>query len=538
MPKEKKLPRREVEKAKPEFEKTKKVVEQLNIHNSKPPAGDPKPFKLLDQSVLGTVSARLYTAEAQLQETRPRMYIVGFTESAKQWREKTKAFGGDLGGYWNDFRNETGVRAVTSGLEPQERARIYSALNMLELADRDGGLTAWLQRFGAEMGADKSSWEELADAAEGIQRSIKFAVEILDQTLGQEKLSDPARNLRNELALALDAVGAEVSRRITEFKKQGNYKGHELAAVSARLKAESAAGVEDRLREAFVEKHKLKQAFVAELPASLQDDAEVQVAGSKVDGWHVEALDLGRIAAGGPNRNPQADLDAANRLNLAADALGGKLAEIAKWKGDSSHDILGLDPTRLQRTRAAAIGLADCVRKEQKRLADQLVSPDAKKLLLTGTGVAKIEAALDGLRWAEKISSGNTISDTVKADFDAIRQHIVLELGGRLWQAPYNFVESKLADPTINRDTSLHKAFTLGFGQCGLSELLDRWNARKPDETYELAWLMLARLREFKATASEAFRKAPDFADFLNATFDAIAVEVGTDVDTQMKSTT
>src|SRR5262249_32058643 len=149
------------------------------IANSKRPEGKPKPRRDLEADVHEATVKAIKSSQEKLAATKPRSFIPNYAEAAKPWEARARTSRTDLAGYWNDVRHEVGVRIRADGFPQADAALISKALDLLEAADGDGGFTPWLERWRGEVSYTKPSYEECADAAAAIEKSVKFTMELL-----------------------------------------------------------------------------------------------------------------------------------------------------------------------------------------------------------------------------------------------------------------------------------------------------------------------------------------------------------------------
>jgi hypothetical protein len=148
MPKE--LPHRSISwaasrEAESTLDSKKRELKAKKIDNGTPPKDKAKPWRMLEDDVFISIRARLAQARVDLESTPPRAFggtRADFDRRAEPWRTKTTKYGRDLAGFWNDVRQDIGVRVTTLGLEAQEAERFNKLLDLLEVTENDNGLGA------------------------------------------------------------------------------------------------------------------------------------------------------------------------------------------------------------------------------------------------------------------------------------------------------------------------------------------------------------------------------------------------------------
>jgi hypothetical protein len=170
-PREHALPRREISpKTKKFFEEKRGEIEAKTPHRigENPKSHVAKPRRALEADPLHQISQSLENASQRLKSlaTVRRGFID--TKEAANWKETVSAYRGDLSGFWNDIKLDVAGRVDGPGTNTAENNLISTASDLLEAAEREGGLSGWLDRWKDAIAAphNEVSWEELGDLAD------------------------------------------------------------------------------------------------------------------------------------------------------------------------------------------------------------------------------------------------------------------------------------------------------------------------------------------------------------------------------------
>ena len=283
------LPRHEIEpkKVEPEYRaKETELAQRKNLKNipirwsgvRKAPL-DPHDGSLPAKNV------EFKAATAKLKKLASGGPIAGSHRTADPWRNReAQKVRGDLAGYWSDIKHEVASRLGTTG-NPKLEAALQKTLGWLEMAEREGGLSTWLDAWNdaqhatrvGRMGGDVSgSWHDLAERIGNIHQGIEFCKEIVKdgfgESFGQERSS-------TNLVLTLDAIGLEISRQAEEIIAQG--KTPEPAplfdAIKERMKTVSERSMVAERMHTGLENGTLHDAFAAEIPDAIRQDGVKQL---------------------------------------------------------------------------------------------------------------------------------------------------------------------------------------------------------------------------------------------------------------------
>jgi hypothetical protein len=536
MPRE--LPRRVVEpKPAKLFKELKKELEGKKKINTAPPKGQPKGRGSIDPSVLDPLLERLTARQATLKGIRPRVFLANFEAVAEVWRAAARECRGDLAGFWNDVRHEVGVRARAELPHQQEVDQFNKVLDYLESADLDGGLSEWLDRW-KMVATDRlsPSWEALDETTEALEQSIRYQAELLDQFT--EPLSERAKELRAELAHALEAIGAEISRNLEKRRDTDEKLGPESAAIADRLMSQTLRkGVDRRLKEALAG-GRLKEAFLAEFPEALRNVLGVRVAVDLLSDCQVAAGNLQELINTGPGRAIKDEIALARDLALKTDKLSSGLKQILDTTNaqgmTENTDPVALNAARYSLLSSSIGSLAEMLRDNMLRLSDQLKSPTAKAALLD-SGSMVVGGPFESLITRRRMGGhvyDRAYEPTRQAfkEFNDVKKSSDLPLG-TVWRQTYDYIYKHLVETARPvHDKSLAEAFKKDFGQAGLAGAMDKWGKRTPADAPTLGWALVVKLREYKATVADTLRIRPDLAEFLGYCLDAITEGVTEDV--------
>jgi hypothetical protein len=189
-----------------------------------------------------------------------------------------------------------------------------------------------------------------------------------------------------------------------------------------------------------------------------------------------------------------------------------------------TNDAL-LDTTRLN-------DMAFVVRRVAGELAVRLESLAAGM----GDDLARILKEGDGLLGLKKFG---TWQPSVRGTYEFIQ---VFRTGarkdpqkapfGESWrQASRSVLDGLATLGNTSFDPTLGKTFRDGFAAGELADLLDRWAARKPEDTYGLGWQLVVKLRNHKQDLEALFAKSPRYQEFLRHTLDAITEVVAQELE-------
>jgi hypothetical protein len=532
MPRE--LPRRVVDPkpAKP-FKELKKDLEGKNKFNTAPPKGQPKARGYIEESVLQQLKANFEARQVALKGVRPKAFLANFEPVAEVWRGAARECRGDLAGFWNDVRHEVGVRARAELPHQQEVDQFNRVLDYLESADLDGGLSDWLDRWkGVASDRLDPSWEALDEATEALEQSIRYHAELLD--LLPDTLSERAKELRAELAHALEAIGAEISRNLEQRSNPREMMGTAFAAIADRLTSQTLRkGVDRRLKEALAG-GRLKEAFLAEVPGGLRTNLEVRSIVDALSDCQAAAGELQELIKTGLGRAAKAEIERARDLALKTDILTNQLQQVldlAYARATSRNDPpLELEESRYGQLSSSFGSLAEVLRDNMIRLGDQIKSVTAKAELWESKSMVE-NGALDTLIKRRKdVHPSDNAYAQIRKGFADIKKNPQVPLGN-VWRLTRDFVQQQL-DSTARpgQNQALADAFRKDFGNSGLAEAMDKWVKVTPADAPTLAWALAVKLREHKAKAAETLKIRPDLAEFLGYCLDAITEGVTEDV--------
>jgi hypothetical protein len=465
----------------------------------------------------------------------------GFIDTGEtaSWRETVSAYRGDLSGFWNDIKVDVAGRV---GSNPSDNALISTAADLLEAAERKGGLSGWLDRWKDAIAAPRNelSWEELADLADRVRGGIEFCTALVDEAFGGET----AGRSRTDLHLALDAIAAELAREIEAFRKMDGVgvAGTELDAVKDRLKVQDRrAGVEERLHQAWTARSKgLGAKCVAEVPGIMRDAQKVQSVAHLVEGWRSQAGDVEQYI-NTRDADPEDLRTAAKTLDAASRALSNKIMDMYPVdRSMAGTDDLG--PTRHSNLCVVLRQIASELVALQVNLGNRTLDEDAKRALLHGAGLKQIRSAGGLIESYDQTQNKGSIYATVRDARELARNaptNPAAGFGKLTWGDPCKYAMTKLGDKSFpGNDPALATRFQneiIGAGD--LTKSLNRWGARKSGETYGLAWELVAGLRDHKRKIEAMFPVTNPLRELLGYNLDAITGVVAGDLKRESPAT-
>jgi hypothetical protein len=542
MGRERELPRREIStKSEKTFEEKRKDIEKKTPHRigENPRNHKAKARRELAADLLLQINGSLDNASQRLRSLATvRRGSIDTTEAAK-WRETVSAYRGDLSGFWNDIKVEVAGRG---GSSTAENNLISTAADLLEAAERKGGLSGWLDRWKDAIAApgNELSWEELGDLADRVRAGIEFCTALVDEAFG----SQTAGRSRTNLHLALDAIAAEVAREIEAFRKMDRIgvAGTELEAVKDRLKVQDRrAGVEERLHQAWTARPKgLGAKCVAEVPGIMREAQKVQSAAHLIEGWRSQAADVEKYI-NTTDVDPDDLRNAAKTLDAASRALCTKIRDMYTVDPSmSGTDNLG--PTRHSNLCFVLRQIASELVELQVNLGNRTLDQEAKDALLHGAGLKQIRSAGGFIENYDQTQNKASIYTSVRDARELARTaptNPAAGFGRLTWSNPCKYTMTKLGEKSFpGYDPALATRFQneiIGVGD--LDKSLDRWGARQPGETYGLAWELVAGLRDHKRKIEAMFPVSNPLREFLGYNLDAITGVVAGDLKRESPAT-
>jgi hypothetical protein len=538
-PRHQALPRREINpKTEKSFKEKRGEIEAKTPHRigENPKGHVAKPRRTLDADPLIQIMQSLKNASQRLNSlaTVRRGFID--TKEAANWKETVSAYRGDLSGFWNDIKLDVAGRVGGPGTNTAENNLISTASDLLEAAEREGGLSGWLDHWKDAITAphNEVSWEELGDLADRVRGGIEFCTALVDEAFGGQT----AGRSRTDLHLALDAIAAELAREIDAFQTMSRIgvEGTELGAVEGRLKVQDRrAGIEERLHQACTNLHSkgLGVKCLAEFPGMMRGAQQVLSVANLVEGWRSQAAELERsITTSGAD--PEDLRNLAGTLDAVSLKLGDKISDMTTLDPTvSGTDNLG--PTRHSNLCFVLRQIASEILNEQVTLARRIADPAARAALMAGKGRPEIESQMSLLEGYDRTQNPESIYSTVryarelagKAPTDP-----AAGFGKLAWSGPCTYSMTKLGDKSFpGYDPALASRFQneiIGAGD--LARSLDRWGARKSGETYGLAWELVAKLRDHKRKIEAMFPVSNPLRESLGYTLDAITGVVAGDL--------
>lgn len=306
--------------------------------------------------------------------------------------------------------------------------------------------------------------------------------------------------------------------------------GKDSDVVVERLREQDRlAEIEGKLREAvatfYDPRGKMDEAFTREIPASQRGDKAAHVA-NYLGMWQKQARIVSDFV-GIPDPDRETLISESQNLKGIADKLYLRVEELIETiPPDGPPD--DLEPSRNDVACFAASRIMREVSYQQKNLGDQISDPEAKKYLLD-------KETLSGLQRGVSLCR-NRWPSGVAPDVRSIYRLVALRrinaraggssFGTACWGTPSKYILDKLHDkslPGYNEDRA--ERFEDVLRNSDLAKTLDRWPRRKWEDTYGLAWQLVAKLRSHKRMMQELLANTP-YSELMEFTLDAITDEV------------
>jgi hypothetical protein len=546
------LPRREYKTGDPQrlyVEATTELAGR-DIENSKPFVDSPPdPDLPLDATPRLIKEARVAINELRLPENRHKPIVAD--PKGRQWPEAARQARADLAGYWNDLKHEFGERVGAPGATWADDRYLDTVLDLMEMAERDGQLGRWLDRW-RDLQDEAWGWDQIRDAATSVRRGIEFNSALVEHTMERQGTAVTQVSFRNreDLQLALDSIAAEFVRqadeRIAEFLRP------EAPPMLTRL---------DRIREAVEGPLKAIRSIPSEALRRIDellahDPGRVIVVGLTDDerrerlglspaafqedpyGWkaHEGRLNglkglLDELRSGAR----QVDTPIDNSCFISAEcqrqceAVKGWLKEIDRLASETidqvdynvsrrsnMSDVVRGQSDRTWRIARGRLNALASIGPEVARHVDHLLSGVVRHDL--GGRLVAVKARLD-----EQVNRGGNFAtlkeyyDSLKGKFreiHALTDHVYTDIFNRLTSVGDPDHALGLVDPLKKaRDANLRAA-------------LRKWSLQDPEDTFGLAWQIVAQLRAHKVRAGQLLQQHAKLHDYLLSAYDVIGDQV------------
>jgi hypothetical protein len=437
-------------------------------------------------------------------------------EVADQWKTKAQKCRGDLGGFWNDFKHELGCQDVDQTV----RLRLNGVLDLLELAERNGGLGTWLEEWNGLLANNPESWDLLAGSIEKINQGIQFCKAMVDAGIPYNRGEDATtRGIREKLHFALDAIASEIARQVDEIYKGNRVDvGKELDAIVERLKeASPRAGIEERLHTAFEATNPFEapdQKWVSELPEPLKQVVDHAAISEALRTWQDAADDVSMIADKLTDAEiaEEDQMKAADGLNNADTAFARtaieSLTRASGSMGKLDKDVQSIGHYVIQQMGKEMV-------ERQMQLGTSLSSAEARTLLLDGAGVDHVSklVGVEGL-----------FDKNLNTSYYQAGARLIDGQPGYYWRDFYN--QFTLGGQYYDQQTELKLNNELAR-EPNLFNLLNVWSTQwdmEPGKRYQLTWQLIATLRRYKQIGGAVLRQAgkEEARTFLMTNLDAL----------------
>jgi len=547
------LPRREYKTGDPQrlyVEVTTELVGR-EIQNSKPFVNSPPdPDLPLDATPRLIKEARVAINELRLPENRHKPIVAD--PKGRPWREAARQARADLAGYWNDLKHELGERAGAPGATGADDRYLDTVLDLMEMTERDGQLGRWLDRW-RDLQDEAWGWDQIRDAATSVRRGIEFNSAIIEHVMERQGTTVSQVSFRNreDLQLALDSIAAEFVRqadeRIAEFLRP------EAPPMLTRL---------DRIRKAVEGPLKAIRSIPSEALRRIDellahDPGRVNVAGLTDDerrkrlgldlgafqedlhGWkaHEDRLKslkglLDELGSGAR----QVDTSIDNSCFISAEcqrqcaAVKGWLKEIDRLASETIDQVDYNVSRRFNMSDVVIRGQSDRTWRIARGRLNALASigPEVARHvdhLLSGVVRHDLGGRLDAVkaRLDEQINRGGNFStlkefyESLKGQFQeihALTDYVYTDIFNRLTSQGDPDHAPGLVEPLKKaRDANLRVA-------------LRKWSLQDPEDTYGLAWQVVAQLRAHKVRAGRLLQQHAKLHDYLLSAYDVIGDQV------------
>lgn len=497
MPRE--LPRREIEDPKtvePQYKQNEHELGKNGLKNTSRWKGDKKTPTSPDLTSSQEYSAQFQTTVDELKKIANFGVVLGSQRAAESWKKAAENARSDLGGFWNDVKQE--VAYETRG-DPQRDARLKTTLDWLELAERDGGLSTWLEQWNNTV-SSPWSWAMVVDSVGEIKQGITFCKKIIEGGMGDLK-DDPSRL---KLLFALDAVGSEITRQAPEIisGKQLD-SGKPFDGVVERFKGVSPrTGISGRLHDA-IEKGNLHQTWANELPDAIRHNSATDGLSDSLKTWQDKA-DTVRDVMSGPHTSQNED-EAAKELDAAAEAIIKNINSLTKYGPG----------TPFERTGYQAVDQISMALHVYQRMAAEILAQHRELWKQATSNVAK-KTLRGGVYFQDLIHTA--------ANLEAAEPGKSMYSSARDWAS-----KGRLDEFWRRGKDSVDTGFAKAVGQ-DLETLLTRWTKRTTETSYPLAWELIANVRSLKSRSETLLANAPTQRDYIRSVLDTIADLIAADL--------
>jgi hypothetical protein len=505
------LPRRQIEhepQVEPEYIRKRIELEARHIENTRRWTGVRKEPVVLAREVIQQYAATFDATNAALKRLADFGGIgLGIGRTAEPWKRRAEIARGDLAGFWNDFKQEVASRYMAGG-NPAAEQQQKTALDWLELAEREGGLSTWLQNWN-DMHSAPWSWDTLADSIGRIKSGIEYCKEIVKDGFGD--INALGQN-RADLLFALDAIASEIARQADQLRT-GTTRldlGQPFDVITERIRELSPrATIELRLHDAC-EQANVAGTWAGDVPDAIRQHTDATGSSGRLSNtlsrWETAAEIVKDMINN--EHEEQEEKDAAEALNTVCRDLVNDFTALMR-EATSPTQAFDADQSSLavyvyQRLAAEIVA-------QNKLFASQLKVHEARRTLTAGSGAL----GLSGVQF--------NIYEPKNSVYYYSRQADAQGNLDKLWRRGRDAVEQafrKSSSPVY--DPALADRFAQAVGP-ELDSLLTSWAKRKPEESYTLAWGLITNLRALKRHCDTILANAPAQRNFILNTLDAIA---------------
>lgn len=472
---------------------------------------------------------------------------------AEAWKTRGAKCGGDLGGYFEDWKFEIATRPIRWESPSLDKA-MKELVDLLGIAEIQGGLGRWLDQWYDAVRA--RDWDQMALVANAVGDGIAFNKALLDNFLAQftgsdvvkQELKQEIQELRSVLNTMAFEVNRHIDKVITGALQPGDVAGRADAIMDALERNSDRARKTAEVRASVDALNASRQA--PELSTKLDADMEVtKRLGNARDilaNWDIAAADMSDLitsinAGADPTREDQMNaVNALKRVGDLNDPVWYLLQLVPVTQKRAGFNVFSKDDILFAFRQIAAE-----IWRKHYEFAQQLTDSEARTALLTG--IATNSSLLQQIvRWIDSTRSevpGGTVykkaeEAAAKNKLDDFWSGFQVDLYGglRSWEATLESPDDELEKNTaIAVRQGLETLFSDDLGK-----VLATWSKRKNDDIYGLAWVLLASLRAKKFEAERICRVLPNarahFRDYVRQALDALIATVANELESDISN--
>jgi hypothetical protein len=292
------LPRREIERTKIEPEYRKKEIEfkqNRRLQNTRRWTGVLKEKTNLSEHDIQQNSAQFRQTTADLKSlAKFDGGGIAAHRAAESWKQLTRRGSGDLAGLWNDVKQELASRSKGNGSVAD--ARLNNALDLLEIAEREGGLSTWLDQWNQMFHESKMGWDALTESIDNIKQGIAFCREMALEGFGNiSNLGADVLNNRTDLVFALDAIALEIVSQAERYRNGTMLHPDPFDGIRERLTGVSPrASIKEQVAS-NLKSGTLEKTWAYELPDAIRKNSDITGLSTSLRDWQDKATELNGV---------------------------------------------------------------------------------------------------------------------------------------------------------------------------------------------------------------------------------------------------